>query len=186
MNVQLPVHLSKRAFLDWVQGREERYELVRGRVVMMVGASRAHGRIVTNLVVALVSQLDPTGWSVIAEFGIDAGPDVLRYPDVVVDRADGKASDSTAVDPVIIAEVLSPSTSTVDLGDKVAEYLELPSLLAYLVFSQDEPKAWMWVRGEAGFSPAPIVLAGREATIEVPALGVSLPLSATYAGIAES
>ena len=141
---------------------------------------------VTNLVVALVSQLDPTGWSVIAEFGIDAGPDVLRYPDVVVDRADGKASDSTAVDPVIIAEVLSPSTSTVDLGDKVAEYLELPSLLAYLVFSQDEPKAWMWVRGEAGFSPTPIVLAGREATIEVPALGVSLPLSAIFAGIAES
>ena len=105
---------------------------------------------------------------------------------VVVDRADGKASDSTAVDPVIIAEVLSPSTSTVDLGDKVAEYLELPSLLAYLVFSQDEPKAWMWVRGEAGFSPTPIVLAGREATIEVPALGVSLPLSAIFAGIAES
>jgi Uma2 family endonuclease len=80
--------------------------------------------------------------------------------------------------------VLSPSTSTVDLGDKVAEYLELPSLLAYLVFSQDEPKAWMWVRGEAGFSP--IVLAGRDAIIEVPALGVSLPLSAIYAGIAES
>ncbi len=122
----------------------------------------------------------------IAEFGIDAGPDVLRYPDVVVDRADGKASDSTAVDPVIIAEVLSPSTSTVDLGDKVTEYLELPSLLAYLVFSQDELKAWMWVRGEAGFSHTPIVLGGRDATIEVPALGVSLPLGAIYAGIAES
>jgi Uma2 family endonuclease len=159
---------------------------VRGRVVMMVGASRAHGRIVTNLVVALASQLDATRWSVIAEFGIDAGPDVLRYPDVVVDRADGNASDSTAMDPVLIAEVLSPSTTTVDLGDKVAEYLELPSLLAYLVFSQDEPKAWIWLRGEARFSPIPIVLAGRDATIEVPALSVSLPLSAIYAGIAES
>ena len=153
---------------------------------MMVGASRAHGRIVTNLVVGLVRRLDPAGWNVIAEFGIDAGPDVLRYPDVVVDRADGKASDSTAVDPVIIAEVLSPSTSTVDLGDKVAEYLELSSLLGYLVFSQDEPKVWMWVRGEAGFSPTPIVLSGRDAAIEVSALGVSLPLSAIYAGIAES
>jgi hypothetical protein len=63
MNVQLPVHLNKRAFLDWVQGREERYELVRGRVVMMVGASRAHGRIVTNLIVALDHQLDRTRWA---------------------------------------------------------------------------------------------------------------------------
>jgi Uma2 family endonuclease len=170
--------------LDWVQGREERYELVRGRVVMTVGASRAHGQIVRNLVVALVRQLDPTRWSVIAEFGIDAGPEVLRYPDVVVDRADGEASDFTATSPVLIAEVLSPSTSTIDLGDKVAEYLELPSLVAYLVFSQDEPKAWMWVRGEAGFSP--IVHAGRDTAIEVPVLGVSLPLSAIYAGIAEA
>jgi Uma2 family endonuclease len=180
MNVQLPVLLSKRAFLDWVQGREERYELVRGRVVMIVGASRAHGRIVTNLVVALVRQLNPALWSVIAEFGIDAGADVLRYPDVVVDRAHGEAADFTATSPVLIAEVLSPSTSAIDLRDKVAEYLELPGLLAYLVFSQDEPKAWIWVRGEAGFSPAPIVLAGRDPVIEVPTLGVSLPLSLIY------
>jgi Uma2 family endonuclease len=178
MNVQLPVHLSKRAFLDWVQGREERYELVRGRVVMMVGASRAHGRIVTNLVVALVRQLDPAAWSVIAEFGLDLGPEILRYPDVVVDRADGNASDATATSPVFVAEVLSPSTTVVDLGDKVVEYLNLPSLLAYLVFAQDEPKAWAWIRGETGFSATAIT--GREATIEIPELGVSLPMNVIY------
>jgi Uma2 family endonuclease len=178
MNVQLPVHLNKRAFLDWVQGREERYELVRGRVVMMVGASRAHGQIVKNLVVALDSQLDRTRWSVIAEFGIDAGPEVLRYPDVVVDPADGEASDFTARSPVLIAEVLSPSTSAIDLGDKVTEYLQLPSLFAYLIFAQDEPKVWAWVRGEAEFLPT--VITGRDARIDVPALGISLPLSAIY------
>ena len=59
MTVQLPVHIDKPAFLAWVQGREERYELAEGRVGMMVGASRAHGVIVSNLIVLLRGQLDP-------------------------------------------------------------------------------------------------------------------------------
>ena len=46
MNIQLPVHMVKTGFLAWVEGREERYELVEGRAIMMVGASRGHGRIV--------------------------------------------------------------------------------------------------------------------------------------------
>jgi alkylated DNA repair dioxygenase AlkB len=49
MNVQLPVRMDKAAFLDWVQGREERYELDRGRVIMMTGGSRAHWQITANL-----------------------------------------------------------------------------------------------------------------------------------------
>ena len=39
MNVQLPVHMDKAAFLAWVQGLEGRYELANGRVVMTVDAS---------------------------------------------------------------------------------------------------------------------------------------------------
>ena len=59
MNVQLPVHMDKAAFLDWVEGREERYELDRGRVVMMTGGSRAHWQITVNLLMALDTRLDP-------------------------------------------------------------------------------------------------------------------------------
>jgi Uma2 family endonuclease len=58
MNVQLPAHIDKPTFLAWVQGREGRYELVQGRVVMMTGASREHGKIVSNLVALLRSQID--------------------------------------------------------------------------------------------------------------------------------
>ncbi len=86
MNVQLPVHMDKSAFLAWVQGREERYELADGRVIMMVGATRVHGQIVTNLLALLHGQLDPRQWTVIADFGLDAGPKTLRYADIVVDR----------------------------------------------------------------------------------------------------
>jgi Putative restriction endonuclease len=58
MNVQLPAHIDKPTFLAWVQGREGRYELVQGRVVMVAGASREHGKIVSNLVALLRSQID--------------------------------------------------------------------------------------------------------------------------------
>jgi Uma2 family endonuclease len=183
MNVQLPVHIDKPAFLAWVQGREERYELAEGRVVMMVGASRAHGLIVSNLVVVLRGQLDAQQWEVIADFGLDAGPETLRYPDVVVDRAGGGAGDYVATAPVLLAEVLSPSTAEVDLGDKAAEYLRLPSLLAYLVFAQSGHKAYVWVRKADGFEPAPSVVVGRDKIIGIAALNLALPLGAVYAGL---
>ena len=183
MNVQLPVHIDKPTFLTWVQGREERYELAEGRVVMMVGASRAHGIIVSNLVVILRGQLDPAQWTVIAEFGLDAGPKTLRFPDIVVDRAGGSGGDYVAIEPVLLAEVLSPTTAALDLGDKAAEYLKLPSLQAYLVFAQSEHKAYVWTRNAKAFSAAPKVISGRNKAIRIAALNLSVPLKAVYSGV---
>jgi Uma2 family endonuclease len=65
----------------------------------------------------------------------------VLYPDIVVDRAGRPGKSYTAGAPVFLAEVLSPSTAEIDLGDKAAEYLHVPSLHAYIVLSQDEPKA---------------------------------------------
>jgi Uma2 family endonuclease len=183
MNVQLPVHMDKSAFLAWVQDREERYELVNGRVVMMTRASRAHAMIVRNLVVALDGQLDPLEWTVVADFGLDIGPKTLRFPDVMVERAGGSGRDYTASAPAVLVEVLSPSTARFDLGDKAAEFLRIPSLIAYVVFAQDEQKAWVWVRGSAAFPPGPEVLEGKDAVVPIVALGVNLPLSAVYARV---
>ena len=56
MNVQLPMRMDKPAFLAWVQGHEERYELADGRVVMMTGASRTHGLLVLNIAMLLRNQ----------------------------------------------------------------------------------------------------------------------------------
>ena len=183
MNVQLPVHLDTPTFLAWLQGREERYELVDGRVVRMPGASRDHGLIVGNLYVELRRQIDRSQWSVIAAFGLDSGPDTLRYPDIVLDRVGGAGKDHTATQLAFLAEVLSPSSTATDLGDKVAEYLKIPTLIAYLVLSQDEPKAWLWVRRNGTFALGPEIFAGNEAVLKIDALGLELVLSEIYAGI---
>jgi Uma2 family endonuclease len=181
MNVQPHTRMDKSAFLAWADGREERCELVRGRIVMMAGASRAHGLITANLLTALARRLDSARWAVLADFGVDVGPDTLRYPDILVEAAGGDPKSFTTNSPVLVAEVLSPSTTTVDLGDKAAEYLKLSSLAAYVVLSQDEPKAWLWMRGAAGFPPGPHVVEGKDGVIA--ALGVELPLSELYAGV---
>jgi Uma2 family endonuclease len=182
MNFQPNLRMNKAAFLSWMQETEGRYELAGGRVVMMAGASRVHGRIVRKLLNALSSRLDPQQWEVFAEFGLDAGPETLRYPDIVVDRAGGADKDHRATAPVPLAEVLSPSTAEIDLGDKAAEYLQIPSLLVYMVFSQDEPKAWVYARGTDQFA-SPEVVAGIEATIRIAALQLELPLADIYAGL---
>jgi Uma2 family endonuclease len=183
MNVRPNLPMSKAAFIEWSASVEERCELVAGRVVMMPRPSRSHGLIVSNLVVALRSRLDPHQWVVIPKFGLDAGPETLRYPDIVVDRAGGGAKDYTANAPGFLAEVLSPSSTEVDLGDKAAEYLQIPSLVAYAVFSQDEPKAWMWGRTPKHFAPGPQVISGGEAVVSVAALKLELPMAEIYAGI---
>ena len=137
----------------------------------------------SNLLVALHAQLDPKQWTVIADFGLDAGPETLRYPDIVVDRTGGAAGDYVATAPVLLAEVLSPTTAEIDLGDKAAEYLRLPSLLSYLVFAQSGHKAYVWKRDADGFSPAPSVIVGRDKIIRIAALNLALPMGAVYAGV---
>lgn len=183
MNVRPNPPMSKAAFIEWSAAEEERCELVAGRVVMMPRPSRAHGMIVMNLAVLVRTKLDPKQWDVIAEFGLDAGPETLRYPDIVVDHAGGPAKSYTAIAPVLLAEVLSPSSVETDLGDKASEYLRIPSLLAYAVFSQDEPKAWVWERATEQFTAGPRVISGNEAVIRIAELELDLPMVEIYAGI---
>jgi Uma2 family endonuclease len=184
MNVQLDLRMEKSEFLAWVQAHEGRYELVERRVVMMTGGSRGHAIIVRRLANALEKRLDPLRWSVLtSDFGVDLGPSTVRYPDVVVDAAGGALKDLTATAPVLVAEVLSPSSIKDDLDIKPADYARSPRVMAYLVLSQDEAKAWVWRRGVAGFSARPDVIEGPDALIEVAALGISIPMSEIYADL---
>jgi Uma2 family endonuclease len=184
MNVQPNLRMDKATFLAWLQERDERCELADGHVMMMTGGSRGHGIITRRLAAALEKRLDANRWTVLtSDFGLDLGPDTVRYPDVVVDVAGGLLKDLTATAPVLVAEVLSPSSASYDLGDKAAEYLKLPNLAAYLVLSQDEPKAWAWVRNASGFMPGPDVVKGHDGVLRITALTIEVPLSEIYKGI---
>jgi Uma2 family endonuclease len=184
MNVRADLRMSKAAFLEWDATEGQRCELVGGRVVMMPRPSQNHGVIVSNLHHLLRNRLDPKQWLVIMEFALDTGPDTLRYPDLVVYPTGSPGKSYTTTTPVLLAEVLSPSSEAVDLGDKAAEYLEFPSLLAYIVLSQDKRKAWIWSRAStsAPFAPGPKVISEAEPVIPIAGLQLELPIADIYAG----
>ena len=187
MNAPLGLKLDKPAFLQWVQKQEQRYELKDGEVILHPGVSRAHFRLVGRFVAAFYNRLDPDVWSVgPTDFAVEIGPDI-RYPDVLVERinADGSALSTDA--PVVLVEVLSPSSVGTDMVEKLAEYTSLPSLEAYIVASQDAPICWVWQRGgdNRSFPKTPDEIDGPDAAIEVTALGFTLPMSEVYRGIVD-
>jgi len=183
MTVHAPVTMTKEAFFAWVEQREERYEYVGGRVVMMVHVTKNHGRVTTNLVFALRARLQAEHYDIVAEaFAVDIG-DSVRFPDIVVEprQADGKALEATA--PILIAEVLSPGTVHIDFGEKHREYRSLPSLEIYMIVSPDEPRVWLWQRAGGDFPSNPEIIEELDKRFALLALGIEIPLAELYHGV---
>lgn len=182
--------VDKATFYRFTQSAPEghRYEFVRGRIVEdMTGGTLAHSKIARRFATAFERQLDEARWEVTN--GSDRGVDTVetvRCPDVVVEPA-GAAGDSLATtEPVVIVEVLSQSSGERDLEIKPSEYLELPSLVVYIVASQKGPACQVWLRGSDGSFPAqPATIEGRDQVIHVPALSVAIALADVYRGIGE-
>ena len=118
-----------------------RYEFVRGRIVQdMGGGTLKHVKIGRRISIIVERQLDPDTWCI--NSGSDRGvetSETIRLPDVVVERVGADENSLATTEPVVIVEVLSETSGERDLEIKPAEYTGLPSLLAYIVASQDEP-----------------------------------------------
>jgi Uma2 family endonuclease len=175
-----PSPVDRATFERWAERQEGRYEWVWGEIVMMVQVTRGHADISANVLIALAAVIDRTVYQLsAAEFGVETKAGI-RYPDLVVDRRTGDRRERSAKAPLFIGEVLSPSNESVDLIEKADEYTAIESLGTYAVFSPDEPRVRVWQRGEAGFPPEPETIEGPEAKLEIPVLGVTLPLAEIY------
>ena len=185
MNIQAPAIHTVEEFLRWNEGREGRYEFVRGRITgMMTGGTKRHARLMLRLAAKLGLALSDGFCVTPADFAVRT-PLGIRYPDVLVEPAQASTGDSLATEQaVLVAEILSPSSLATDFGEKAEEYTALDSLAHYLVLAQDEPRVWLWSRGEDGAFGKPEMTAGREETIDLKGLGVTLALAEIYRGIA--
>ncbi|WP_020185311.1 Uma2 family endonuclease [Methylopila sp. 73B] len=171
-------------FLDWIDTQEGKYEYDRGTIGMMVKVTRNHSLLGARFVYLLSRALEDQPYEVHAEaFGVRTDGSI-RFPDVLVQRpeADGRALDSKT--PLLIVEVLSPSSVYADHVVKRDEYLALPTLQAYVVADANSPKLTLWERGADGAFPAePVVVAGLDAELRLAGLAVALPLARLYRGI---
>ena len=175
MNLQSKYPTTADEFLRWNEGREGRREFVRGEVVeMMINVTETHYRLASRLMVQLATQLDEDEFIVgSADYGVKT-QDGIRYPDVMVHRPSDGNSLATS-EPLLIAEVTSPSSMADDFGQKAQDYLAIASLQHYIVLSQKDPMLWLWTRrgdeweaGELFENPAePVHLVGLNATLDL-------------------
>jgi Uma2 family endonuclease len=179
--------IDKETFYRFMAHRREgRYEFVRGRIVQqMTGGTRRHALIARRLTRMIEDQLDAKCWTVLPDRGVDTSVTV-RYPDIVVEPASEPEESLSTLGPALIIEVLSQSTTEVDLVAKPQEYLSLPTLAAYVVASQDEPACLVWARRADGSLPEePSEVRGPGAVVSVRARGLTLalPLEDAYRGL---
>lgn len=179
--------LDKAAFFAWLQRQEGgRFELKDGDIVMHAGSTKRHWAIAGRFIGALARVLDPGAWVFgAADFAVEIG-NVLRYPDVLLEPIGVSAPEAlSTTQPVLLVEVLSPTSVARDMHLKLGEFTSLPSLQCYIVASQDEAIVWVWQRdpGTGAFPPQPDERAGLDAEIVLHALGVSLQLGEIYRGL---
>ncbi len=178
----LPKSMSLDEFIAWEERQELRYEYSGAAVEAMTGGTMAHARIQSNLLIALGACLRGGPCFVIgSEVKVRTAASV-RYPDamVICSPADGKSTWTTA--PVVLFEVLSPSTARKDLGVKNAEYQTLERLVRYIVLHQDVAAAEVFFRDGEGEWAHEFV--GAESALKMPEIGVEIPLAVLYEGIA--
>ena len=174
--------MTLEEFLAWEAGQPERWEFFDGEAFMMAGGSDVHNVVTGNMYMALRIGLQNTRCNV---FMSDvrlrlAASDDLFYPDVFVTCSDAdRDRRQVKEDPVLIAEVLSPSTEAHDRGDKFAAYRRFTGLETVLFLSQDRAHVECFTRGEDGrwiLSEA----SGDTASLALPAFGFELALADLY------
>jgi Uma2 family endonuclease len=169
------------AFTD-TRPDNEKWELIDGEPILNASPSGLHQRILRNLILLLgtMERQRSRSWEAIPGIGVRVSDTSLPEPDVfVLPRGTVKSAPYSREtrQPLVVFEILSPSTMDRDLRWKKTAYTSLPSLTHYIVVAQDAVDVVVFAR-DAGFVERRY--RSLADTIELPALGIALPLAEIY------
>ncbi len=136
-------YLTPEEYLAWERKADIKHEYLRGEIIAMSGASYHHTLITMSISGELYIQLKEQGCTVHTnDMRVRTHPDVSYfYPDVLVVCGEPRFEDNTfdtLLNPIVLVEVLSPSTESYDRGEKFEHYQQLTSLREYILVSQDQ------------------------------------------------
>jgi Uma2 family endonuclease len=149
------VALTADAFVEWAMRQPSgRFELLRGEVVAMASERAGHSRVKTAVLMALQSALAAAGRDCepFADgMAVRIDESTVYEPDAMVRCGPFIPSEAVILDdPMIVVEVVSPSSRSIDAGAKLADYFRLASVRHYLVV-QPETRRVIWhARGNGG------------------------------------
>jgi len=138
MNAPAVKRMTVPEFLAWAETQENgRYELVRGEIVAMTPERWGHvhaKRLAANALEAAIRRADVACQALVDGLAVAVDEHTSYIPDALVNCGEPGTPDSMiAPRPVIVAEVLSPSTRNLDKTVKLADYFCVPGLAHYLI-----------------------------------------------------
>ena len=173
-------------YLKLEEQAEYKSEYRDGEIIPMTGGTTDHNEISLNLTTNLRFNLRKQGYRVyMADVRLWIPRyRVYTYPDVMLIQGEAIYADkgtTTVMNPVLIAEVLSPSTQNYDQGDKFAYYRSIPEMKEYILISQKRYHVMQHTKTEAGW-----LLTEHEtedAVVKLASADLEIELSDLYVGI---
>lgn len=156
MNVLTNPRMNVDDFLAWAEGRPGRHELYEGEVYQVSPETAGHVEIKAAVYVALLNAVRAGNLPcrVFAD-GMTVRIDEMTAfePDALVHCRERAPRSAVEVPyPMMVVEVLSPSTRQIDATVKLAGYFKLPSIAHYLIVDPDAPMVVHHSRGAGGTS----------------------------------
>ena len=181
MNLALRKPTTLAEFLEWEERQPLRYEFDGVGPVAMTGGTAGHADVQRNLAIAVGGRLRGKPcrfYGSDLKFQVAEGH--VRYPDGMVVCSPIERTTTVVYDPVIVFEVLSPSTAGNDRIAKAREYQATPSVQRYVMLEQDAVGATVYARSGNAWTHEILVA---DSILALPEIGVSLPLPELYEGV---
>ena len=178
-------HMTVDEFLDWEDGTDTRYELIGGSIVAMAPAAPAHGRLAVRLGGAIDAALRSR-----RPCGAYSGAGVVRpdrndtcyVADLAVTCDPPQADDRLIQNPILIVEILSPSTAAFDRQAKVADYRRIPSVQEILLI--DSQSVFAEVLRREGARWITELVQGPSALLSLASVPLAIEMAELYDGFA--
>ncbi len=175
--------MTRDQFFDWADAQDARYEFDGFEPVAMTGGNLNHNDIALNLYHALRTRLRGTGCR---PRGLDAGVatvgDTVRYPDGVVTCSPAHGISRLVPDPIVVFEVISPTSGHVDRIVKVREYSAVDSIRRYVIVESASIGLTVHERQGAGQKWTVTTMMADELLL-LPEIGIEVPLAEIYEGV---
>jgi Uma2 family endonuclease len=151
MSIQPKTRLTPERYLEIEREAEYKSEYFNGEMFAFAGATESHVVIVGNISANFHAQLRNKKCKAYTnDMRVKVNiTGLYTYPDVVAVCGEPKFEDEhrdTLLNPIVIIEVLSPSTENYDRGTKFEHYRAIKSLSDYILVAQDKIHVEHYVR----------------------------------------
>lgn len=180
----MPHLFTVEEYLAFEAQSERKHEFIDGVIYDMTGGTFNHSRIKVRMTFALELQLLGSNFTVCnSDMRVEISGGRHVYPDVsvVYGAAQLKDDETTLLNPILVVEVLSPTTADYDRRTKLRYYQSLPSLRGCLIVDQFHVHVDAYIRAADNWLHQDYD--SIDDVIPLDMIGCDLPLAEIYRGI---